>query len=482
MTENTVSRRIFIMGTAAAAAATMGSGTASAQEGQKKRTPSLKRLGYKSPNEKLNVAAIGAGGKGGSDIEKCSYTENIVALCDADFKRAGSIFRKFENAKKYKDFRKMLDNEPNIDACTISTPDHMHAMAAVWCMERGIHVYVQKPLTHDIYEARVLREVANHYGVASQMGNQGHSGDGVRRCCEIVWSGIIGDVKEVHAWTDRPIWNQGFKERLPEESVPEDVDWDLWLGNAPFVPFNGAGYQENDSTGYLPFEWRGWYDYGTGALGDMACHILDPANWALQLTAPQSVECIQKDVHSEYAYPNKSIVKFEFPARAGMGPVTLYWYDGGNMPPRPEGVADDEKLGDGDNGSYFVGTEGILTLGTYGGGTRLVGKKKGEINEEEIPYLIPRAPEGIGNKKDDDMRHTLDWLYAIKSGNKASANFDYSGPFTEWVVMGAIAQRVPGKLIWNAEKMEFLNSPEATALVKRKYRDGWSLYSREKLI
>lgn len=467
MSKNNVNRRIFLMGTAAAVGTMAGCATTARPSGAQatRRTPSLKRLGYASPNEKLNVASIGAGGKGGSDIEKCGHTENVVALCDADWNRAAGTFRKFENAARYKDFREMLDRE-NIDACTISTPDHMHAMQAMWCMERGIHVYVQKPLTHDVFEARKLAEASVKYNVATQMGNQGHSGNGVRECCEIVWSGIIGQIREVHAWTNRPIWPQAMVVPPPPQEAPEDIDWDMWIGNAPYRPY---------SKEIAPFNWRGYHDYGTGALGDMACHILDPANWALQLTAPTSVECFEIEGISDFAYPNKSITRFEFPARPGFGPVTVYWYDGGLMPPRPAGVGADEKLGEGDNGSFFIGENGILTTGTYGDGTRLVGP--GARDFQKPMQIIPRAP-GISGM-DSDQRHTMDWLYACKSDHKATSNFEYSGPFTEWVVLGAIAQRVPRqRLLWDAGNLRFTNSPEATRLVKRDYRRGWNLSSR----
>jgi predicted dehydrogenase len=246
-------------------------------------TPSLKALGYKSPNEKLNIAAIGAGGKGASDIGGC-LTENIVALTDVDAKRAERTFQRFEKAPKYTDFRRMFDKQGSeIDAVIVATPDHMHAAASLAAIERGKHVYCQKPLTRTITEARLLAAAAAKYKVATQMGNQGYSNEGTRQCAEMIWAGEIGNVTEVHAWTNRPIWPQGLTEIPPEAPVPETLDWDSWLGVAAMRPYSPA---------YAPFAWRGWYDFGCGALGDMACHILGAPNMALMLGAPTSVECI----------------------------------------------------------------------------------------------------------------------------------------------------------------------------------------------
>src|SRR6476620_2800263 len=275
-------------------------------------TPSLKALGYKSPNEKLNIASIGAGGKASSDIRGCSPTENIVALCDVDDKQAAAVYKQFEAAPKYKDFRKMLDKEGNsIDAVIVTIPDHMHATAAIHCMERGKHVYTQKPLVRTIKEARMMVEAANKYKVATQMGNQGYSNEGTRECAEMIWSGAIGSVSEVHAWTNRPIWPQGMESLPDEKPVPDTLDWDLWLGIQSMRPYSPA---------YLPFAWRGWLDFGCGSLGDMACHILGAPNMALRLGSPTSVECTSIEGKSNYAYPKKSTIRFDFPARGTMPP------------------------------------------------------------------------------------------------------------------------------------------------------------------
>src|SRR6266550_4412690 len=313
-------------------------------------TPSLKALGYKSPNEKLNIASIGAGGKASSDIRGCAPTENIVALCDVDDKQAAGIYKQFEKPPKYKDFRKMLDKEgAGIDAVIVTIPDFMHATAAMHCMERGKHVFVQKPLTKTIWEARTLAEAANKYKVATQMGNQGYSNEGTRQCCEMIWAGEIGNVTEVHAWTDRPIWPQGLTEIPPESPVPPTLDWDLWLGIANPRPFVQGGPEYPNQFGgyfYQPFNWRGFYDFGCGALGDMACHILGAPNMALKLGAPTSVECIMKEGASNFMFPKKSVIKFEFPARGSMPPVKLFWYDGLKEQPKIPGVPENEYLRD----------------------------------------------------------------------------------------------------------------------------------------
>ena len=310
--------------------------------------PSLKALGFKSPNEKLNIASIGAGGKAASDIHGCS-SQNIVALCDVDDKQAARIFNEYPNVPKYKDFRKMLDKEgKGIDAVIVTIPDFMHATAATWCMERGKHVYVQKPLTRTVWEARQLRETANKYKVATQMGNQGYSNEGTRQAAEMIWAGDIGDVHTVHAWTDRPIWPQGLTQIPPPDPVPDTLAWDLWLGIADQRPYTtgGQGYPTRWGYFYQPFNWRGFYDFGCGALGDMACHILGAPNLALQLGSPTSVECVQKEGASDIQFPKKSVIRYDFPARGTMPPVTIFWHDGCEGTPDIPGVPKGELLGD----------------------------------------------------------------------------------------------------------------------------------------
>jgi len=303
-------------------------------------TPSLKALGYKSPNEKLNIASIGAGGKASSDISGCARTENIVALCDVDAKSAAQTFGRFPDLPKYNDYRKMLDKEAkNIDAVIVAIPDFMHTCAAMACMELGKHVYVQKPMARTVWECRALTQAARYYKVATQMGNQGYSQDGTRLCAEFIWSGLIGNVSEVHAFTNRPIWPQGPDVKLTEGPIPETLNWDAWLGVASERPYMKE---------YLPFNWRGFYDFGCGALGDMACHVLGAPNMALRLTAPTSVECIKIEGKSDIAFPTKSTIKFDFPARGSMPALTLYWEDGekSGSPYRPPGVPQEEPLGE----------------------------------------------------------------------------------------------------------------------------------------
>lgn len=478
-------------------------------------TPSLRTLGYQSPNEKLNIAAIGSGGKGSSDIDGCA-TENIVALCDVDEKRAERKFTQYPKAPKYKDFRQMLDKEErNIDAVIVSVPDFMHATAASWCMERGKHVYVQKPLTRTVWEARQLMEGARKHKVATQMGNQGYSNEGTRQVAEMIWAGEIGGVTEVHAWTDRPIWPQGVTEIPAPDPVPSTLDWDLWLGIAEDRAFTigGEGYPTKWGNFYQPFNWRGFYDFGCGALGDMACHILGAPNLALRLGAPTSVECVRKEGTSDFMFPKKSVIRFDFPARGSMPPVKVFWYDGMEETPKIEGVPEGELLGDlpslprrpqGTNsrqggpgarpytgivgrvfdyeafqkvkqdpearvprpdGSLFIGEKGMITTGTYGEQTRLVPMEKMK-DYRFPPPLLTRSPG-----------HYRDWIRACKGGDPACSNFDVAAPFTEWMLLGVIALRVDGKLEWDASKMRFTNNSEANKYLKPTFRKGWSLTS-----
>ena len=471
-------------------------------------TPSLKSLGYKSPNEKLNIASIGAGGKATSDIRGCAPTENIVALCDVDDLRAADIYKQFDKAPKYKDFRKMLDKEAaGIDAVIVTIPDHMHAAAALQCMERGKHVYVQKPLVRTIKEARLMMEYANKYKVATQMGNQGYSNEGTRQCAEMIWSGEIGNVSEVHAWTDRPIWPQGLTIIPAATPVRPTLDWDLWLGIAAARDYTqgGEGYPEKRFGGdfYQPFNWRGFYDFGCGALGDMACHILGAPNLALRLGTPSSVECIRKEGVSDFMFPKASTIRFEFPTRGNMPPVTLYWHDGMAEQPKIKGVPEDEYLGDlptlrrpqgtpaprpkptgfvgnvfewndaylpsspklkvTPNGSVFIGDKGMITTGTYGEQTRLLPVEK--MRDYKFPApLLTRSPG-----------HYRDWIRACKGGDPASSNFNVAAPFVEWMLLGVIALRVDGKLEYDAAKMRFTNNSEANKYLMPTVRKGWTL-------
>jgi predicted dehydrogenase len=446
MSHSGVSRRYFFYGAALAGAVpTSGFGSA----------PSLAFMGYKSPNEKLNIAAIGAGGKGYSDIQGCS-TENIVALADPDDKRAERTFKQFPNLPKYKDFRRMFDKEAhNIDAVLVSCPDHVHASAAMWAMSRGKHVYCQKPLTRTVWEAQQLTEAAAKYKVATQMGNQGYSNDGARECCEIIWNGDIGDVTEVHAWTDRPghYWPQGPDVVPKEEPVPATLDWEAWLADAAMRPYSPA---------YVPHNWRGFPDFGCGAIGDMACHILGTPNMALFLRDPVSVECLKKEGVGQYTFPHQTLIRFDFPARGSMPPVKLFWHDSLTEQPKFEGVPEGELLGDKDiNGSLFIGSKGMVTTGCYGERTRLVPASKMK-DYHMPPPLLTRSPG-----------HYRDWIRACKGGEHACSNFSVAGPFVQWMLLGVIAMKFEGKLEWDARTKQFTSPKEANQYLKPKFRKGW---------
>jgi hypothetical protein len=350
----------------------------------------------------------------------------------------------------------MLDNEKSIEAVIVATPDHFHTVAAMAAMRRGKHVYVQKPLTRLVSEARALTEAARKYKVVSQMGNQGHSGNGVRDICEWIWAGVIGEVKEVHAWTNRPIWPQGIDRPKEVHDIPDTLDWDLWIGPSPMRPYNKC---------YAPFAWRGWWDFGGGALADMACHVLDPVFWALKLKYPTSVEASCTPVNNE-TFPLGSIVHYEYPAREGMPPVKVHWYDGGLKPEKPEALGD-MRVGQAASNVLFIGSKGVLRCGEYG----------------DDPHLFPlslmkeykRPPQTL---KRITTSHEGNWLEACKTGGQATSNFDYAGPFTEMVTMGNLAIRpenVGKKLEWDGEKMRVTNDEKANDYVQMHYREGWSL-------
>jgi len=406
------------------------------------------------PSEKLNIAGVGVGGMGKSNVSACKG-ENIVALCDVDESYAGKVFEEYPNAKKWTDYRKMLDQQKDIDAVIVATPDHTHAVIAMAAMKRGKHVYVQKPLTRTVYEARVLTEAARKYKVATQMGNQGHSGEGVRLMCEWIWAGAIGPVREVHAWTNRPVWPQGIDRPTETPDVPSTLNWDLWVGPSPMRPYHPA---------YLPFNWRGWWDFGGGALADMACHVIDPVFSALKLGYPITVEACATRVNKE-TFPHASIVRFEFPARGDMPAVKLHWYDGGMKPARPDALEPNRKLGQAGSNVFFIGDKGVLRCGEYGDSPRLIPERRmKEYNRP--PKTLPRI-EGS---------HEQNWIDACKGGVPACSNFDYSGPLTETVVMGNLSlRRLDKKLTWDGQNMKVTNDDEANEYVNLPYRKGWSL-------
>jgi predicted dehydrogenase len=436
--------------------------------------------GYIAPSDTLYIGGIGAGGKGTSDIAEMAKSPNvkIVALCDVDDRQARESRKNFPNAKYYKDFRVMLDKEDKgIDACTVSTPDHTHAVATMAAITRGKHVYVQKPLTHDIYEARMLTEAARKYKVVTQMGNQGGSGNDVRKAKEWYDAGLIGDVTKVICWTNRPVWPQGVPTPTGKHDVPKELDWDLWLGTSKKIDFNPA---------YLPFNWRGWWNFGTGALGDMACHIMDPVFRILPIDYPTKMECSTSTVwngvfsesRNDDSCPVSSIVHFKYPGKNGKPDIELTWMDGGLLPKRPNELLPDEPMGNWDGGVIFEGTKGKMMADCYGENPRLLPTKL--MKEVSFPgETLARVPEG----------HYLQWVNACLKGYGnavTSSHFDYAGPFTESVLMGNLAIRsysirkgdnYPGrkKLLWDAKNMKITNFDEANQFVKREYREGWKM-------
>ncbi len=443
--------------------------------------------GYVAPSDKLNIAGIGVGGKGKSDLAAFAKSPqvNIVALCDVDDRQSVESRKNFPKAKYYKDFREMLNKEKNnIDACSISTPDHTHAVATLAAMQLGKHVYTQKPLTHSIHEARVLAQAAKKYKVVTQMGNQGGSGNGVRRMKEIYDSGIIGKVDKVLCWTNRPVWPQA----VPTDKtfpIPKELDFDLWLGPAPKVPYNEA---------YLPWNWRGWWPYGTGALGDMACHIMDPVFRILPIDYPKSVECsvagnwtmtLRPQDNDPAWTPFSSNIHLVYPRKDGQGDLKVSWYDGGILPELPEELKEGEEFGNSDGGVLFIGAKGKLMCDCYGARPRLLPLKDNEFLN--IPETIKRVP---------NEDHYLNWVDGCIAGYgnaETSSPFEYAAPFTESILIGNVAlrtwmfrdnpegkrtvERYNGrkKLLWDAQNVRVTNWDPANQFVKREYREGWSL-------
>ncbi len=458
-------------------------------------------LGHKPPSDKLNIAGVGVGGRGGAVI-KAVGEENIVALCDVDWKYSKGIFNEFPNAKRYWDWRKLFDEmRDDIDAVVVGTPDHNHAIVAINAMKLGKHVYCEKPLTHAVWESRKMTEVAGEYKVATQMGNQGNSGEGIRQICEWIWDGAIGEIREVHAWTNRPIWPQGLERPEQGQWVPDHLNWNLFIGPAEMKPYHSIMH---------PWNWRGWWDYGTGALGDMACHILDPVFKALRLQYPTRVQGSSTQINTECA-PVSEVVKYTFPERprykkVKMPEVEVTWWDGGLLPPRPEEHPAGEMLGrDPGGGCMFKGSKGTLMCGVYARNPYLIPEEFNQSYDRPEPEL-PRVEAG----------HYMDWVRACKESpenrTEASSHFGYSGPLNEMVVMGVLAVRLQDlkkELHWDGRNMEFTNISDsdtirivttdkfevidghphfhteytepinakafAAELIKHDYREGWSL-------
>ncbi|MBM3823014.1 MAG: Gfo/Idh/MocA family oxidoreductase [Verrucomicrobia bacterium] len=429
-------RRGFIKSTAAAASALA--------------FPLVASRNVLGANERLNVAGIGVGGKGAVDVDGCAG-ENIVALCDVDEANARATFSKYSTAKRYKDFRVLLEKEKSIDAVTISTPDHMHALPAAMAIKMKKHVYLQKPLTHTVYEARRLTELAKFYKVATQMGNQGHSNAGTRRMVELIRSGVLGRIQEIHCWTDRPIWPQAIDRPSGSHRIPSTLDWDLWLGVAPERPFNPA---------YAPFKWRGFWDFGTGALGDMGCHVMDLPFFALDLKNLVRVKAFAPKGNPESA-PAWSVITYHFEQSATHPDLKLVWYDGGQKP-SPE-AARGLKLSS--NGVLIHGSEDTLYVDSYwGSGRFLSGRPLSEF--KSVSEYLPKS-------EDFDRNHYREWIAACKGGAAALSNFDYAGPLTEAVLLGNVALRTGEAIDWSSRGMKITNVDEASRLLHKKYRKGW---------
>lgn len=415
--------------------------------------------GTTPPSEKLNIAGIGAGGQGGGDINAVSGGNNIVALCDVDLRRASAI-KKFPKAKVYRDFRKMFDEMENkIDAVVVGTPDHTHAVAAMAAIKRGKHVYCEKPLAHSVGEVRALMKAAQEYKVVTQLGNQGHSSLTIRRFCEWIWDGAIGNVHTIYCGCSAVNSGIDALHRLSEKhDVPPELKWDLWLGPAKERPYHPA---------YLPSSWRGWVPFGNGTIGDWVCHVVDPVFWALDLGAPRTIvaQADNYDPNTQGdAYPKGDVITFEFPAKGKRRPVTLIWHSGTMKIPRAKELEPGRK--EIDTGAYVYGDEGVIKYGSHGaGGVRI------------IPETAMRAYK-FPEKKIPRVRgeHHDDWLRAIREGRKAGSDFSYGGPLTEIAMLGVIALKMPGtKLEWDAQAMKFTNCPEANTFVNPPYRNGWTL-------
>lgn len=423
-----------------------------------------KAWGHTAPSDRLNIAGIGIGGMGRRNLANMN-TENIVALCDVDWEYASKTFNDYPKAKRFKDWRVMFDEMgKTIDAVMVATPDHTHAGVAAHAITLGKHTYVQKPLTHSVYESRLLTRLAKKYRVATQMGNQGNSFDWCRQVAEWVQLGVIGEVYEAHCWTDRPIWPQGLSEPKGGVPVPPTLDWDLFIGPAEKRPYDPA---------YHPWNWRGFWDFGTGALGDMACHIMDPLFWALDLKYPTSVSASSTLVNL-YSPPQAEKITYKFPARpskgkVGMPKVTVHWYDGGLLPERPEELEDGEMMGDENGGIILVGTKGKIMTGCYGMNPTLLPTSRMRDFKQPEP-TIPRIKGGNGNIWNTNA-HEQDWIRACKESPEnrveSSSNFQFSGPFNETVVMGVLAVRLAGlnrELQWDGENMRFTNISSADKL------------------
>lgn len=448
-----LSRRAFLTGAAGLA----GSALASPVSATPRRY---------SAADKVNLVAVGAGGRGGDNLQDLDSTGvNVVALCDCDHARAADSFKRYPNARQYSDWRQMFDKEKSFDAVLVATPDHNHAIVSVAAMQMGKHVYCEKPLAHSIWEARRMAKVSVDKKVATQMGTQGHAYEGTRRAVEAIRSGVLGDVTELHVWTDRPAgwWAQGVERPMDTPPVPAGLDWDVWLGPAPKRPYHSA---------YVPFAWRGFWDFGTGAIGDMGIHNLDTAFWGLELGPPTRVEvkdcspAIGSSPIHETA-PLWSIIELHFPARNGKPPIKMTWYDGGKLPPRD--LFQGEPLVSKDGGSLVIGSKGTLFTRTWHGGE----------NEDDMFVLLPRKQfEGYKPPPATLPRtrsHHQEWVDACRGQGKTQSPFSYAAVLTESLLLGNVALRTGKALDWDTAKMRATNCPEADAFIHPHFRKGWKI-------
>lgn len=440
------SRRDFLIGSALA-------GTAAVVGHQPARPP----LRPRSPNDRLRIGVVGCGGKGLSDMQACAKTADIVALCDVDEVQAKAAREEQPKAAFHQDWRDLLDRE-KLDGLVVSTPDHSHAGPALAAMALGVNVFVQKPLTHTVHEARLLRDAARKSKVITSMGNQGTCLDGFRTAAECVRAGAIGDVAEVHVWTDRPIWPQGIDRPNHIDAIPATLRWDLWLGPAAWRPY-AAGHEGEEFQGYAPFHWRGFWDFGTGALGDMACHIANLPFFALELDAPTLVEATASGNNAETA-PKRATIRYSFPARGARGPVTMTWYDGGNLPPAD--LLPGVQLRNG--GFLLVGTKGKLYSPTDYGERFELHPLEQFANFRPPTPTLPRSP-GIHDE----------WLQGILEHKQPMANFEYAAPFTEAMLLGNLALRSGERIEWDSAAMRVKNSAAAQRFVQKQYRRGFGL-------
>jgi predicted dehydrogenase len=457
-------RRQFLAGSAAAATA-CGLSLAPLASFAEDDPPAARSAARRvSAVDKLNVAVIGAGGRGAEDLKGVS-TENVVALCDCDLPHAAESFHKFPDAKQYQDWRKLLENEKSLDAVVVATPDHNHAFISISAMRMGKHVYCEKPLARTIWEARLMAKTAAENRVMTQMGTQGHAFEGTRQAVEVIRSGAIGEVRELHVWTDRPAgwWPQGEERPTETPPVPEGLDWDVWVGPTAWRPYHPI---------YVPFKWRGRWDFGTGAIGDMGIHNLDTAFWALELTAPTNVEVRDSAPVAKDGPPLWSIIELHFPARGDKPPVKMMWYDGGKTPPAD--LFHGEPIPKRDGGSLVIGSKGTLFTRTWHGGQTkddwfLLLPRKQFADYRPAPTL-PRAPKAPG-----ETSHHQEWIAACKGGPRPLSNFGYASVLTESLLLGNVALRSGKRIEWDSENMKAKGLPEADPFIKPEFRKGWTL-------